>query len=753
MKKSITILILTLLLQVNSNAQNNLNQFSPGAKSIAMGRTGVIQIEDPTALYWNPALLGAIKRRSAVVAVNEPNHLTYTGYSHFIPMTGTFAASVAHTQKDVNGIELYSLGWGKQISRYMYFGAAVNNAISATENWVTTGIGFYIHSDATQNSIYRTLPPLAFLNSPFFRNRFAMGFSMQNIPLTESDHEHQTRIGASYKLTNDGFTVLFGYQMQSSANTSHLSIILPIQQNIKFIAGIMDYQFNKTAFGSEIDMGGFDLQLVYDYDVKRILFSTSIHIGQSLNELSGAEQQRAKTAVEGQMPDIALYHTKRALEYDDQNPESQKFYSILDPLVKQNKIKAEKTLNTAQQLEENEWYISAAMHYMQVLKLDPDNREAAQALERIRPKVNINTEHRFELGVATLEKNDLQKAKEIFESILYVRPDHEQSKYYLQKTNELLHKEAENHFFTGLGYYSQRNYDRAESEFNTALSLDPSYTEARDYINRIQRDRENNQKHIAELIAEANQLEFRNSWLQARDRYQEILGIDPDQVLARERLEQVNKKLDAVVSQNLNKGIQLYNQGDQVGAEKIFKQILKLDSQNATARQYINKINATTSSVTSSFMERARTHVENEDWTRALAVVDSVLGQYPNHSEATDLKSQILEHLNVNQMLLNARREYQNENYTQGMEICNQILVKEPNNIQALKILEQCQKQLNDQVDNYFNKGLEMYTKENYRTAILMWEKALEINPYHSGSLEYLKRARERLEAIEQLQK
>ncbi len=747
------ILIFSILVFINGVfAQSSILRFSPGAKSITLGRSGVVEIYDPTALYWNPALLGYLKQQQTVVSINEPYHLTYTGYSQFYPMLGTVSASIAHTQKDISGTELYSLGWGKQISKFVYTGIGINNAITETENWVSFGAGFYIRADNNPNSIYKRFPPLSFLESPAFRDRLTLGMSVQHVPLTEQQHSHQTRVGASYRLTPDGFTIVFAYHMQSVENTSHLSFILPIQRNIKFIAGIMDYKFNQTALGAEINMKSFDLQLAYDYDSKRIVFSTAIPVGTSYIKRSEEEHELAKKAIENQLPHEALYYTKRALDLDPDNSKAEKYFQTLSPLIIQNTIKAKKTLKTAMELEKNEWYISAAMHYMQVLKLEPDNIQAQAALERIRPKVNVHTERRFQLGVATFEKNELLKAKEIFESILLVRPDHQKSEQYLADTNARLYKQAENHFFAGLGYYSQKKYDLAENEFKSALVFYPAYNDASEYIERIERDRANNIKRIDELLQESQNLEARKLWLQAIERYKQILEIDNSNQVALDKISFINQKVDQIINQYIRNGKNQFNQGNYSSAKTIFNKILKLDSNNTTARQYLNSIDDKTSGKTIAFIDRAQIHIDSENYTLALAVLDSALVENPDFSTAVNMRKDVINHMDTRQMLSNALREYQNQNYLESMEICNQILIKDPENIQALRYLEQCQRKLNEQVDDYFNKGLEMYTKENYRTAILMWDKALEINPYHRGSLEYRKRAIDRLKAIEQLQ-
>ncbi len=734
------------------HAQQELVSFSPGAKSIGLGRTGVIDVYDPSALYWNPAALGNINKHQTLFSIHQPFHLNYSAYSHFIPKVGSLAMSMAQTDMGKAGIELYSVGLGKRLNEYLYAGFAFNNVILESENWVTSGIGLLIKPEST--AYYRhnpsSLPGL--LGSPLIRDRLTLGISIQNIPLTDTYYDHVSRFGASYTFTKDGFKILFAQHIKRGNDSSHLGLVIPVHKNFQFFAGIKDYLFNKTAMGTEITFNNINLHFVYDYDLKRILFSTAIRLGSAGITLAEEEYARAqKKYTEGDQQK-ALQFSKRSLEYNRDHNKAAEMVTSLEPVIEQNRKKINLLIKAGKILESREYYISAATQYMQVLKTDPDNKTAQIALNRISPRVTIHTERRYNLGVNSFENNDLISAKNIFESILLVRPDHSGSKQYLARINDLLFSQAENHFFTGLGYYSQRKLDEAEKEFQNSLELMPSYFESREYLNRIAEDRINNLKRIERLLDEANSLEEKKSWYLARERYRQILEIDPTHNLAQKKLGEMEIVLTDYINEQLIKGESLYNSQNYNAAQNIFTNILQMQPGNARATRYLSLITEKSSGKSTKHYENAQNLYNQENWKASLAAIDSALKINPRFAKAIQLKNKLLKMLNVEQMLENAKSEFVQENYIQAMEHFNQVLEKDPQNNQALNYLDQCQKKLSEKVDEYFNKGLELYSRENYRLAIQYWQKALEINPYHKGSIEYSKRATERLKALERLQ-
>ena len=132
-------------------------------------------------------------------------------------------------------------------------------------------------------------------------------------------------------------------------------------------------------------------------------------------------------------------------------------------------------------------------------------------------------------------------------------------------------------------------------------------------------------------------------------------------------------------------------------------------------------------------------------------MVDSLLAVHPDHGDAKSLQEQIISRIDAGQLLEAAKSEYLTGQYLEALEKFNQVLLKDADNADALELREQCQNRLNEQVEDHYTRGIQFYTEEKYRQAIDEWNLVLQINPYHSGALEYRKRAEERIEALGKL--
>jgi tetratricopeptide (TPR) repeat protein len=86
-----------------------------------------------------------------------------------------------------------------------------------------------------------------------------------------------------------------------------------------------------------------------------------------------------------------------------------------------------------------------------------------------------------------------------------------------------------------------------------------------------------------------------------------------------------------------------------------------------------------------------------------------------------------------------------------ALRVFLQVLDRNPRHREATELIDRTRQILKPEVETFFRIGLQLYTKENYKLAIEEWDKALLIDPNHQGTVEYRKRADEKLKALEKL--
>ena len=745
LKQTFYVLLFACCFAATSFSQEALLSFSPGAKAVGMGKCGVVEVYDPSAVYWNPASLGALHNHIATLSIQEPFSLNYAGYAHFLPLYGSFAFSIARTYDPAEKIEMGSFGYGFPIGRHLSTGISLSALQIDREGWTTAGAGLLFRptsaSPARKSGLLHSI----------FADRFTFGLAVQHIPIIVSDYDHQARIGVSYSFSKIGPRIIWANHFQRGKETSHAGIVFSPHDNFDIISGLRDYDGRSISFGAQIKWQNMNIALVYDNETKRMAFTTSFRIGLKPELLAQQEYEKAARQFQQQDKREALKISQKALAYDPYNADAGKMIQTLEPVIEKENKEIDSLLVLANSYEKKKYYISAAVQYMKALKMNPGNKKANVAIQMIRPKVNIHTERWYQSGVRYFETNDYQHAKEIFEYILLVRPDHAGCKSHLERIHDIYIKEAEKYYYTGLGFYSQRNLDRAEEEFKKALQFQPNYSDALYYIDKIRQDRQSNSHQVSQLLQEAETFERTGALLSALVRYQNIMNIQPDNAIAKNKTLELSKSIDAIVNRQFSLGKAAYERGDLAAARKAFNAVASFQPSNSGARHYLQLIEQSTSGRVKKLYDRAVRFYENQQWQQSLAVVDSLLAVHPDHGDAKSLQEQIISRIDAGQLLEAAKSEYLTGQYLEALEKFNQVLLKDADNADALELREQCQNRLNEQVEDHYTRGIQFYTEEKYRQAIDEWNLVLQINPYHSGALEYRKRAEERIEALGKL--
>lgn len=742
------LLLLTLFSYNLGRSQITSDHFSPGAAAVSRGYSGVVGIYDASALYWNPAALAVRRYPQATLSLHEAYAVNYLGYSHFIPRLGAIGAAFSSADARSHPVNQASLGWGFSPASGIYIGASLSALEQSSQRWGSLGIGFLFKATTS-----RFRPPLRnpFFSSPWIVERLTVGLSLNNLPLGRPQAHHQIRLGLSYRLSSAGPTVVYAHHFMSVEDTDHLGLYYSPFRRVTVYAGLQDLNMPRFAVGGGVQWENTTLQIAYDAGAERLIFTSSIRIGPTPRAAADDHYAKAKDALRHKDKRAAMHQAETALLYDENHKKAADLFRVLTPFVLSENSKIDSLLRSAQAYESQQRFLNAASQYLRVLKIDPGNTKARTAINLIRTRVNIDSDRWYLLGVQYYEKDDLQRAREIFESIILVKPDHYGSNSYIKKIDEYFYKQAEQHYFTGLGYYSQRRLDLAADEFEKALDIIPEYQDASAYLTRIRQQKVQNQGYLSTLLAEAQAKERSGAWKSALLKYQEILAVQPDHTVALDKTIELKRRLGEYVSSNFERGVRAFQSGDHAQARSAFLTVLNMDPSHAGAKQYMAQLSASSGDRSSALVDRAQQYYDAGNWDMAVALADSALKVNPNLEQAFVIKSRALDHTDVEKLLLKAKVEYSEGNFLAALESLDQVIKQDPRHLEALELRENSQTGLNERMDDYFNRGIQLYTEEKYEDAIKMWDIVLRINPDHKGALDYKDKALERLEALQSL--
>lgn len=733
-------LIAVLFLCHNGAAQ--IGTAGMDAKSVGYGGSSVIGVREPYSLTWNPSALGLIRETIASFAFRIPYEFNHAGAVYFHPQAGTIAAQLSRFSSG----QTTTVGWARTWPAHLTTGAALQQQQLSSFTATTLSFG-----------VLYTPPPAriaAAKTAPWYQRLWhglTMTAAIQNIPLDNSANQPVLRLAGSYSLPWLGSRIIYGFHQSERTEFHQLALSMQPLRALQVFAGMPDFAPEEIAAGLEWQWQNLILSGAYRFESKQLWLTTSFRLGLSSRDQSAKAMEQARTLMAQGDKRKAYRYGRLALAYDEENEQARAMMEHLVGSVLNSDVIIDSMLTMANGFAAKRWFLSAAAQYHRVLKLDPENKRALEAMALIKAQVDQHIDRWHQLGLQYVQQGELATAREVFDAILLVRPDHLLSQVERDKINQTFNKQAEEFYYKGLGYYSQKNWEPAEQAFKQALELRPDWTEAQSYLWHIQQQKNLAEEELERLWKEAETLKAKGNWLAARRAYKAILDKEPNHSGAKAGADEAQAHLTVYVSQVYTRAETLYRNGDTENARRLFTQVLEINPAHAGARRYMEAINTSLSLPLQRLWERARAYANASDWTNCLQSVDSLLQARPQMAEAQQLRRRVFSALTADQLMDLARTSYLQSQFSEASALAMEALKKNPNHAAAQNLYSQSQKRIAAQVDEWYNRGIKLYTEEKYRSAIVEWDKVLAVNPDHEGAKDYKRRAQERLDALNRL--
>ncbi|MCK5533984.1 PorV/PorQ family protein [bacterium] len=344
--------------------------------------------------------------------------------------------------------------------------------------------------------------------------------------------------------------------------------------------------------------------------------------------------------------------------------------------------------------------LKAHKEFKNILAVAPGHERALELLARTRVKVEEvvtlkNIKECLKKGKKYYQDGEMIRARAEFENILELFPEHRETKEYMAKMEKRFNEVIKSFFDKGVEYYSNGNYIDAKKELNKVLTLDPYYTQAKEYITFIKQKRQKikevkKEQRIKRVYEKGIYLYKGKHFKEALYQFKKILLTNPDY---KKIALYVKQSKDGIVDRCYKKGLQLYQKEEWGKALKEFKEILTFNSQYPQANAYIAKIN------------------------KQFAIV--------YYKEATKL--------------------YKEKRLSEAIKKFKKVVKLDPKNKLAISSLKEIQEKLtkihNDQANKYNKQGLVEYSNGKLKQAIKAWKKALELNSDLEMARKNLKRA------------
>lgn len=295
--------------------------------------------------------------------------------------------------------------------------------------------------------------------------------------------------------------------------------------------------------------------------------------------------------------------------------------------------------------------------------------------------------------------------------------------------------------------YIDGRYSGAQRLFATSVEFDEydEYARARARRTKVVMD-----ASIAALLKQADAAVREDDYPAAMKAYGEILRMDPSESGVATQRANVGTKFRSYIDRLLASGDSLLNRKELAAARRFYEQVLDTDPDNDTASERIDQLNVLSKKNVRASLGRARSYLKGNRLDDAQREFEMILAAEPNNSRAREGLNAVRSR-RVNAQLEEAKTAFNEQNYFDALTMLLDVLQKESGNEEAQTYLEKTRDALRAEIDPLFKRGLQFYIKEDYKSAISEWDKALLIQPTDSTILEYRKRAADKLKALEQL--
>lgn len=423
-----------------------------------------------------------------------------------------------------------------------------------------------------------------------------------------------------------------------------------------------------------------------------------------------------------------------------------------------NRLKFEKIMAliaTGEEYFKQEKYIDSRNEFVQVLKLDEKNRVAKDYIAKIEDILDekrtyeqrrLQAEQFYIAGVNNLKTYEFTQAQDNLENALALIDNYKDARALLESIPQLKKEWEERQrllrlqqidktFQEGLISLTEGRYRDAVSAFQATLTLDPKNELARRYLStaldalRVEEEEiinENNPYYsiVQPLIESGKRLYNQGNIAESREQWVKILNLFPQNRIATEYLLRCDLAKNPESFQKFAEKI--VNDGNKLLAEKKYNEAFKKFDLIAT-------------------IDPQYPEIQN-------LITQSKVGKRKTGGEVTDIDFR--QRYNVALQLYQQGGKNNLERALAEFKIINN---KYPDNIQVAIIINKIESQLRfrvaeqvqgkkltprqqELIREYYFKGINYYTNNQFDLAITEWRKVLAIDPDHEKAKNNIKK-------------
>ena len=584
-KNLIFVCIILLSTQIQAGDAGRETPFSIGAGARALGMGGgfISLADDASAIYYNPAMLPYLNYQEfSVMHIDlfEGTQYNYAGWVFPDTKLGGF------------GVGFFRIGTDDILGRSNFI---ADRTFGYSQSQILVSYGQKLSTDVSFGASFKIVNQSLDELSDYGLG-LDIGFSLKLSKYITSGMIFRDIVPAELKLDAISETTPISYA--GGIGIKALPFIKKSVINAAFELEKIEDRTVKVHSGSEILIDNkFAIRGGYDKD--NISFGAGVLINRIkvdyaykiLDDINDSHRFSLSFLIGTSIQDRLLEDEKKA--------QTRGTTLLAEERQKQFEFYKEK----AENYHNNFILDSALSYYQRALAFDENNQEVIGVIAAIENSIKIQNE---------TEQKHLQ---------LYQETETARITYLTQAQN----------------FYLKKYYNAALDMLKLIFEITPNYPEARNLEARIKADIK---KDLSTYFEIARQAEKEGNNVEAVIAYNKIIDIDSENVEALESIARIAGNIN--IAQQLNNGIQLYNDKRIQSARKTFEAVLLLDKNNPVAIEYLKKISTTSfkettledlqsnKAIWSLYLDGLK-FMRNQEYQKAIDVWEKVLEVYPNN--------------------------------------------------------------------------------------------------------------------------
>jgi tetratricopeptide (TPR) repeat protein len=746
--------IILYLSKTNAYSQSDYIHFVPGAQTAALGNASIDGLLSPAAIYWNPGALAFASSRQLFLGINAPFSINYFGISDYLPNIGALGVAFSALPVRLRTLQTTTLAWGNDFTPYAGLGANINFHEVNQEYFASIGLGSY----------FQILARKTFLTHSRFLARFiddgiiGIGLNILNLPISNHQTDYSIRMGLRYDIPGRGPKIQYVAHIQEPQTTHHLGIGYQFFPFFSMFAGAQDFELQKGAFGFRIQDKNYAFDFCWTNENKAIQASIQMILGKSAPERAREHLNRGDDLLRERNYRQSILEYERSLRFARNDSIIRLIKYLYTKKQEEDRLIDSLTIEGLKHQNQKN-YLTAELFYKRVLKIDPSSKVAQENRRLIAPYVQALSQRLLKNANDNFAQGDLLNTRKFLRAFLHFQEHNYEAEQFLKLVSDSLQQSAQIHFYRGWGYEEQQNYLRAKEEYELAQECDPESEQiSRRYqnlTNRLQRETEMRLHQISTFLELARQMIERKNPAGAYVNYKKVLNIEPANSEAQEGIKQTRIEVQAYLARNLKNAQKLFERSDFIAAENIFKEVKNLavlessfNNYERESNQYLQRINNQKTEECDQLYNEGLRKFQEQNWKAAREYFQRMISLNCKQRIAQDKMQEITSRLQADSLSEAGQSYFQRGELLSAMRLYQRAIQILPESQLIILQIEKCQAEMNKKIDEHFNRGMSLYNEQNYNQAIIEWEKVLSFNPDHYDSIDYIQRAKKRLDAL-----